>query len=193
MLCLPPLHASLWWNARLGRAFGGTDAHLLHRPATLFVHCFPAEPLACHSKPCSEFEVDFVTISYCRSAEDVFEAREFLSAIGQEHTKVRPASPRPAAGSVWAAQSLTGLGNSQPTLGTARPSHTSRCRCTHQPLLLCCPSFAPTRATVLQCSRQVIAKCETRQSLFNFRALVDASDAIIISRGNLGLDVVRWG
>ena len=38
---------------------------------------------------------------------------------------------------------------------------------------------------------QVIAKCETRQSLFNFRALVDASDAIIISRGNLGLDVVR--
>lgn len=40
-------------------------------------------------------------------------------------------------------------------------------------------------------ARQVIAKCETRQSLFNFRALVDASDAIIISRGNLGLDVVR--
>ena len=37
---------------------------------------------------------------------------------------------------------------------------------------------------------QVIAKCETRQSLFNFRALVDACDAIIISRGNLGLDVV---
>ncbi|PRW57775.1 pyruvate kinase isoform C [Chlorella sorokiniana] len=72
---------------------------------------------------CNEFEVDFVTISYCRSAEDVFEAREFLAAIGQEHTKV-------------------------------------------------------------------IAKCETRQSLFNFRTLVDASDAIIISRGNLGLDVV---
>lgn len=38
---------------------------------------------------------------------------------------------------------------------------------------------------------QVIAKCETRQSLFNFRALVDAADAIIMSRGNLGLDVVR--
>ena len=38
---------------------------------------------------------------------------------------------------------------------------------------------------------QVIAKCETRQSLFNFRNLVDAADAIIISRGNLGLDVVR--
>ena len=45
----------------------------------------------------------------------------------------------------------------------------------------------PTRPAPLQ----VIAKCETRQSLFNFRALVDASDAIIISRGNLGLDVVR--
>lgn len=37
---------------------------------------------------------------------------------------------------------------------------------------------------------QIIAKCETRQSLFNFRPLVDAADAIIISRGNLGLDVV---
>lgn len=45
----------------------------------------PAAPKPC---PASEFEVDFVTISYCRSAEDVFEAREFLAAIGQEHTKV---------------------------------------------------------------------------------------------------------
>ncbi|PSC76198.1 pyruvate kinase [Micractinium conductrix] len=72
---------------------------------------------------CNEFEVDFVSLSYCRSAEDVMECREFLASIGQEHTKV-------------------------------------------------------------------IAKCETRQSLFNFRNLVDAADAIIISRGNLGLDVV---
>ena len=38
---------------------------------------------------------------------------------------------------------------------------------------------------------QIIAKCESRQSLFNFRSIVDAADAIIISRGNLGLDVVR--
>lgn len=38
--------------------------------------------------PCSEFEVDFVTLSYCRGAEDVLEAREFLAAIGAEHTKV---------------------------------------------------------------------------------------------------------
>ncbi len=52
----------------------------------------------------------------------------------------------------------------------------------------------PTPAPITHaCSAQVIAKCETRQSLFNFRALVDASDAIIISRGNLGLDVVRLG
>lgn len=37
---------------------------------------------------------------------------------------------------------------------------------------------------------QVVAKCETRQALFNFRSIVTAADAIIISRGNLGLDVV---
>ncbi|KAL4425448.1 hypothetical protein ABPG75_009464 [Micractinium tetrahymenae] len=72
---------------------------------------------------CKEFEVDFVSLSYCRSAEDAMECRDFLASIGAEQTKV-------------------------------------------------------------------IAKCETRQSLFNFRALVDAADAIIISRGNLGLDVV---
>lgn len=72
---------------------------------------------------CDEFEVDFISLSYCRSAEDVHECRDFLASINAEHTKV-------------------------------------------------------------------IAKCETRQSLFNFRNLVDAADAIIISRGNLGLDVV---
>ncbi|KAL4856094.1 Pyruvate kinase 2 [Chlorella vulgaris] len=72
---------------------------------------------------CSEFEVDFVSLSYCRSADDVYECRDFLASINADHTKV-------------------------------------------------------------------IAKCETRQSLFNFRTLVDAADAIIISRGNLGLDVV---
>lgn len=70
----------------------------------------------------SEFEVDFVSLSYCRSVEDVTEAREFLQSIGADHTKV-------------------------------------------------------------------IAKCETRQSLMNFRSLASASDGIIISRGNLGLDV----
>lgn len=72
---------------------------------------------------CNEFEVDFVSLSYCRSADDVHECRDFLSSIRADHTKI-------------------------------------------------------------------IAKCETRQSLFNFRTLVDAADAIIISRGNLGLDVV---
>jgi hypothetical protein len=37
---------------------------------------------------------------------------------------------------------------------------------------------------------QLAAKCETRQSLFNFQAITEASDAIIMSRGNLGLDVL---
>ena len=55
----------------------------------------------------------------------------------------------------------------------------------------CFNTHTRTHATPPPPARQVIAKCETRQSLFNFRALVDASDAIIISRGNLGLDVVR--
>ena len=70
----------------------------------------------------SEFEIDFVSLSYCRSPEDINEAREFLNSIGADHTKL-------------------------------------------------------------------IAKCETRQSLMNFRSVVHASDGIVISRGNLGLDV----
>ncbi|GAB4821691.1 hypothetical protein N2152v2_008737 [Parachlorella kessleri] len=71
---------------------------------------------------CSEFEVDFVTLSYCRSPEDVAEAKDFLSSLGRDGIKV-------------------------------------------------------------------VAKCETRQSLLNFRSISAAADAIIISRGNLGLDV----
>jgi pyruvate kinase len=70
----------------------------------------------------SEFEVDFVSLSYCRSIEDLDEAREFLASIGADHTKL-------------------------------------------------------------------LAKCETRQSLMNFRSVAHASDGVIISRGNLGLDV----
>ena len=37
---------------------------------------------------------------------------------------------------------------------------------------------------------QIIAKCETRQSLFNFKSIASAADGIILSRGNLGLDVL---
>ena len=44
-----------------------------------------------------------------------------------------------------------------------------------------------TRATF--CA-QVVAKCETRVSLLNFQSISRAADAIIIARGNLGLDVV---
>lgn len=70
----------------------------------------------------SEFEIDFVSLSYCRSVEDISEAREFLTSIGADHTKI-------------------------------------------------------------------LAKCESRQSLMNFRSLALASDGVIVSRGNLGLDV----
>ena len=37
---------------------------------------------------------------------------------------------------------------------------------------------------------QVLAKLESRQSLFNFKEITSAADGIIMSRGNLGLDVV---
>ena len=70
----------------------------------------------------SEFEIDFISLSYCRSPEDIQEARDFLDSVGATHTKV-------------------------------------------------------------------LAKCETRQSLMNFRSLAHSSDGVIISRGNLGLDV----
>ncbi|KFM25913.1 Pyruvate kinase, cytosolic isozyme [Auxenochlorella protothecoides] len=70
----------------------------------------------------ADFDVDFLSLSYCRDAEDVESARAFLSSVGSGHTKV-------------------------------------------------------------------LAKCETRQSLFAFKQLVRAADGIIISRGNLGLDV----
>jgi pyruvate kinase len=34
-----------------------------------------------------------------------------------------------------------------------------------------------------------MAKLETRQALFNFQSIAAAADGIVISRGNLGLDV----
>lgn len=37
---------------------------------------------------------------------------------------------------------------------------------------------------------QILAKCETRQALYNFKAIAGAADGIILSRGNLGLDLL---
>ena len=37
---------------------------------------------------------------------------------------------------------------------------------------------------------QLAAKCETRQSLFNIQAIAAQADCLIMSRGNLGLDVL---
>jgi len=69
-----------------------------------------------------EFEIDFINLSYTRTAADVREAHEFLRSIGMTHTRV-------------------------------------------------------------------MAKIETRQALLNFQAILSEADGIIISRGNLGLDV----
>lgn len=69
-----------------------------------------------------EYDIDFVSLSYCREGDDVDETRAFLHSIGSASTKI-------------------------------------------------------------------IAKCETRQSLFHFRSILNTADGIIISRGNLGLDV----
>lgn len=80
---------------------------------------FDKEAISALSK---EFEIDFVSLSFCRDVGDVAEARDFLQEQHLDHVKL-------------------------------------------------------------------ISKCETRQSLMNFRSVVLASDGVIISRGNLGLDV----
>ena len=36
---------------------------------------------------------------------------------------------------------------------------------------------------------QIIAKLEARPALFSFKSIVSAADGVILSRGNLGLDV----
>lgn len=38
-----------------------------------------------------EFEVDFVSLSFARTADDVVQAREFLDSVGLTTTKARPA------------------------------------------------------------------------------------------------------
>jgi hypothetical protein len=53
----------------------------------------------------SEYEIDFVTLSYCRSPADVEEARGFLTSIGKEGIKVRWSRSRlrrpPALAGAW--------------------------------------------------------------------------------------------
>ena len=41
-----------------------------------------------------------------------------------------------------------------------------------------------------QLQAQVLAKCETRQSLFEFHNIAELADGMVMSRGNLGLDVL---
>mmetsp|Transcript_6339 Transcript_6339/g.18214 ORF Transcript_6339/g.18214 Transcript_6339/m.18214 type:complete len:686 (+) Transcript_6339:188-2245(+) len=71
----------------------------------------------------AEFEIDFLSLSFVRSGDDVKSTRKYLNSIGLNATKI-------------------------------------------------------------------LAKFESRQSLFNFKGIAAASDGIIMSRGNLGLDVV---
>ncbi|KAK9861213.1 hypothetical protein WJX84_011545 [Apatococcus fuscideae] len=72
---------------------------------------------------CADYEIDFVSLSFTRTADDVVAAREYLDSIGMTSTKL-------------------------------------------------------------------LAKLESRQALFNFQTIADASDGLIMSRGNLGLDVL---
>ena len=167
---------------------------------------FDKQAIACL---CTEFEVDFISLSYCRSVEDVQECREFLAAIGQDQTKVRwclrfwDAVGAGEGGSVGRSGVAAGgedvLGMQLLLLLLLRPPPRALLHHTHQFTgSLNSLAFNSTHRNhsnhlshlLTPHTPQVIAKCETRQSLFNFRALVDACDAIIISRGNLGLDVV---
>ena len=72
----------------------------------------------------AEFEVDYVSLSFTRSGEDVAAAREWMDGV---------------------------------------------------------PGLEATR---------ILAKLETRQALFSFEAIAAAADGVILSRGNLGLDVL---
>lgn len=68
-----------------------------------------------------EYEIDFVSLSYTRTMDDIVEARDFLDSIGLTATKI-------------------------------------------------------------------FCKLESRQALLNFKGVLNESDGVIISRGNLGLD-----
>ena len=58
------------------------------RPGTLLLEPFAANAKSPLLPPaCSEFEVDFLTLSYCRSPEDVAEAQDYLASIGMDGIK----------------------------------------------------------------------------------------------------------
>lgn len=65
---------------------------------------------------------------------------------------------------------------------------------TRQSLHCCaaCESFCSNSrlSTPRCCCTQLAAKCETRQALFNIQAIAAQADCLIMSRGNLGLDVL---
>lgn len=41
---------------------------------------------------CADYEIDFVSLSFTRTAEDVAAAREYLDSLGMTSTKVKPIS-----------------------------------------------------------------------------------------------------
>ena len=142
-----------------------------------------------------ELEIDFLSLSFVREGEDLTVAREFLESIGATTTKVGPTphSPPPCACPSMHAQcevlAVTLVCRGPPA------GHPSSPRC-GGPLWPSCHVAAVFSGatsnfhTCAACSAQLAAKCETRQSLFNFQAITEAADAIIMSRGNLGLDVL---
>ena len=65
----------------------------LNRELPLFTECDKT-----HLKEmCKQFEIDYVSLSYCNSAADVMEARDFLNNLGLEQTKIVAKIERKAA------------------------------------------------------------------------------------------------
>lgn len=94
-----------------------THAHDLNRDLPLMTE----HDVNCIKTFAKEFEIDFVSLSYCNSAEDVASARQTLDSLGLAQTKI-------------------------------------------------------------------IAKVERKAAVHNFDAIINASDGVLLSRGNLGLD-----
>lgn len=62
--------------------------------------CLDIRGLACkysnlmaHSCPVPCAQIDFISLSFVREADDLIAAREFLDSVGANTTKVRPLGP----------------------------------------------------------------------------------------------------
>lgn len=58
------------------------------RVLTLIQHASVAYTISCVWLCVQDYEIDFISLSYTRSVDDVIEARAFLDAVGLQNTKV---------------------------------------------------------------------------------------------------------